>query len=116
MIVPTVALAEWPASDPVQQFINRRKKCLTLPRIASTRGGREGGGGGSRGGEGVRGEEIYSPVSGEIVAVNGELNDSPELINEDPYDEGWIFQVRVAADSVELLSAAEYTNLTSDDS
>ena len=50
------------------------------------------------------------------MAVNGELTNSPELINEDPYDEGWIFQVRVAADSVELLSAAEYTNLTSDDS
>ena len=63
-----------------------------------------------------RGSPVHEPVSGEIVAVNGELTNSPELINEDPYDEGWIFQVRVAADSVELLSAAEYTNLTSDDS
>jgi glycine cleavage system H protein len=38
------------------------------------------------------------------------------LINEDPYGEGWMFQVRVADDSAELLSAAEYTDLTSGDS
>jgi glycine cleavage system H protein len=37
--------------------------------------------------------EIYAPVSGTIVEVNGELADSPQRLNEDPYGEGWIFIV-----------------------
>ncbi len=36
--------------------------------------------------------DIYAPISGEIVAVNEELNDSPELVNSDPYADGWIFK------------------------
>lgn len=39
--------------------------------------------------------DIYSPVSGEIVDSNGKLADNPELVNDDPYGDGWIFQVRV---------------------
>jgi glycine cleavage system H protein len=39
--------------------------------------------------------DIYSPVAGEIVEVNGELSDKPELINEEPYGAGWIFKVKV---------------------
>ena len=38
--------------------------------------------------------DIYSPVSGTIVAVNEDLSDKPETINEDPYREGWIFVVQ----------------------
>ena len=38
--------------------------------------------------------DIYSPVSGTIVAVNEDLSDKPETINEDPYGEGWIFVVQ----------------------
>jgi glycine cleavage system H protein len=38
--------------------------------------------------------ELYMPVAGEVVAVNGELAASPGLLNEHPYDEGWIIQVK----------------------
>lgn len=45
--------------------------------------------------------DIYSPVGGEIVESNAKLADSPELVNDEPYGEGWIFQMRVG-DSDEL--------------
>ena len=38
--------------------------------------------------------DIYSPVSGEIIAVNESLEDSPELVNEAPYDDGWLFVIQ----------------------
>jgi glycine cleavage system H protein len=55
--------------------------------------------------------EIYAPVSGEIVAVNSAIETAPELVNSEPYDGGWMFEVRPddAAAVGELLSAAEYT-------
>lgn len=54
--------------------------------------------------------EIFSPATGEIIAVNQVVADNPETINSDPYGEGWLFHMR--ADSVEdLLDAAAYTNL-----
>ena len=53
--------------------------------------------------------ELYSPVSGEVVAVNEELEDKPELINEDPYG-AWIIKVAMSdkAELEGLLSAAAY--------
>ena len=53
--------------------------------------------------------ELYSPVSGEVVAVNEELEDKPELINEDPYG-AWIIKVEMSdkAELEGLLSAAAY--------
>ncbi|MCF6474815.1 hypothetical protein FAF44_41530 [Nonomuraea sp. MG754425] len=57
--------------------------------------------------------DFYSPVGGEIIAVNDELTDMPELVNNDPYGEGWLFEARVNGGAVELLSAAEYTALIS---
>ncbi|MEG3134256.1 glycine cleavage system protein GcvH [Rouxiella sp. T17] len=45
--------------------------------------------------------DIYAPISGEIVAVNSELESSPELVNEDPYGEGFLFQIK-ASDESEL--------------
>lgn len=39
-------------------------------------------------------EDVYSPVSGEVVAVNEKLADKPELVNADPYGEAWFFKVR----------------------
>ena len=56
--------------------------------------------------------EIYLPISGEIVAVNTALEDAPELINEDPY-ENWIVEVRPAqdGDEEELLSRDDYLDL-----
>jgi glycine cleavage system H protein len=54
--------------------------------------------------------EIFSPASGEIVAVNDTLSGSPETINADPYGEGWLFQMKT--DGVDgLLDAAAYTEL-----
>ncbi|MFP4160995.1 MAG: glycine cleavage system protein GcvH [Ectothiorhodospira sp.] len=45
--------------------------------------------------------DVYAPVSGEVTAVNGQLGDSPELVNSDPYGEGWLFRVK-PADTGEL--------------
>jgi glycine cleavage system H protein len=58
--------------------------------------------------------DVYSPVSGEVIAINPELEGSEELINSDPYGEGWLFKVRVAdSDPTEsLLSAEQYTAIT----
>ena len=44
---------------------------------------------------------LYAPVTGEVVAVNGALEDNPELINSDPYGEGWVVKIR-AADTAPL--------------
>lgn len=54
--------------------------------------------------------DVYSPLSGEIVEVNEALRDQPELVNSDPYGEGWLFRIRLApADELKsLLSADEY--------
>jgi glycine cleavage system H protein len=54
--------------------------------------------------------DIYSPVSGEVVAINAVLEDTPETINEDPYGEGWMFRVKPAdlSELDELLSADAY--------
>ena len=55
--------------------------------------------------------DVYSPVSGEIVAVNSALGDKPETINEDAYGEGWIFVVKpssLAEDQEELLDPDAY--------
>lgn len=54
--------------------------------------------------------DIYAPVSGEIVAINEELDGEPELLNESPYEKGWMFRIK-ASDLGELdnlLSAADY--------
>ncbi len=40
--------------------------------------------------------DIYSPASGEIMAVNAALEDSPELVNESPYGDGWLFKVKMS--------------------
>jgi glycine cleavage system H protein len=45
--------------------------------------------------------DIYAPISGEVVAVNEELGDAPELLNEEPYARGWMFRIK-AADISEL--------------
>ncbi len=56
--------------------------------------------------------EIYAPVTGKIVAVNSDLDKSPELMNSDPYGAGWIAEVELAGTPEDLLSAAEYEALT----
>ncbi|MDP9440096.1 MAG: glycine cleavage system protein GcvH [Actinomycetota bacterium] len=54
--------------------------------------------------------DLYAPVGGEVVEVNGTLEDSPEKINEDPYGEGWILKLQIS-DEGDLLSAADYEKL-----
>ncbi len=57
--------------------------------------------------------DLYSPVGGRVVEVNESLNDSPELVNDSPYEEGWMIKVEVS-DSSEiqrLMSASEYGTL-----
>jgi glycine cleavage system H protein len=52
--------------------------------------------------------DVYSPLEGVIVAVNEALADSPELINQDPYGEGWIFRLKTTAALDGLLDARAY--------
>ncbi|EGQ8134722.1 glycine cleavage system protein GcvH [Vibrio parahaemolyticus] len=52
--------------------------------------------------------DIYSPVTGEVVEINEELEDSPELINEEPYEGGWIVKVKLSDPSeLDVLKDAE---------
>lgn len=56
--------------------------------------------------------DIYAPVSGTITAVNDDLSDAPERLNDDPYGDGWIFEVDAGdADGDDLLDAAAYRAL-----
>ena len=61
--------------------------------------------------------ELYSPADGEIVKVNASLSDAPEVVNEDPYGEGWMIQVKLTDPSQidGLLSAEEYETLVSEE-
>jgi glycine cleavage system H protein len=58
--------------------------------------------------------EMYAPLSGVVVAVNEALADNPQLINDDPYGEGWLIEIEVSdADEFEaLLDADAYRSLT----
>ena len=61
--------------------------------------------------------DVIAPLSGEITAVNDELSDSPERINEDPYGEGWLVKVRLSDPSEvdALLDASAYRELLASD-
>lgn len=52
--------------------------------------------------------DIYAPVSGEIAAVNDDLDDQPELVNDEPFDGGWLIELETNDDLDHLLSSAEY--------
>lgn len=52
--------------------------------------------------------DAYAPVTGEVIAVNEELEDEPEKINTDPYGSGWIAKIRMSGNTVELMSDDEY--------
>ena len=53
--------------------------------------------------------DLYAPVSGEVVAVNEALFDRPELVNEDPFGDGWMLELDVSEDAFDdLLSPEEY--------
>jgi len=61
--------------------------------------------------------DIYAPITGEIVAINAELEDSPELVNSEPYHEGWLFRMQPSTPEEldKLLSAEEYQESLEDD-
>jgi glycine cleavage system H protein len=54
--------------------------------------------------------DVFAPLSGEITAVNGVLADKPEMINEDPYGEGWLVKVKLsdASEADSLMDSTEY--------
>ncbi len=60
-------------------------------------------------------EEVYSPITGRVVEVNDALNESPELINQEPYDEGWLIKVEPnnIAELDELMDADDYEDYVS---
>jgi len=54
--------------------------------------------------------EIYAPISGKVVGVNGKLEDTPEIINESPYDDGWLVELEIKdkEELDDLLDAGSY--------
>lgn len=60
--------------------------------------------------------ELYAPLAGTVTAVNDGLTGNPEQMNQDPYGEGWIYELELSAgaDPQSLLDAAAYDDLTSD--
>ena len=58
--------------------------------------------------------DLFIPVSGEILEFNESLNDNPELINESPYDDGWIIKMKVENSDqlIELLDSKSYSEIT----
>ncbi|MCP4296325.1 MAG: glycine cleavage system protein GcvH [Proteobacteria bacterium] len=58
--------------------------------------------------------DLYSPFNGEITEVNTDLEEKPETVNSSPYDDGWMFKIRLRADDAgdtEILDASAYTEL-----
>ena len=55
--------------------------------------------------------EIFSPITGKVVAINSQLDSAPETINSDPYGAGWIVEIETESEPSGLLSGADYTNL-----
>ena len=57
--------------------------------------------------------EIYAPISGKVVKVNGDLEDTPEIINEKPYDDGWLVELEISNkdELTSLLDAEKYKGL-----
>jgi glycine cleavage system H protein len=61
--------------------------------------------------------ELYAPISGKVVEINEDLNDSPEFVNESPYEKAWMVVVE-PADSTEvdkLMTAEQYEEMTNED-
>ena len=62
--------------------------------------------------------ELYAPASGEVMIINEEVVQKPELVNSDPFEAGWLLQIKVtrAAELNGLLSAQEYDDFTASES
>lgn len=61
--------------------------------------------------------ELYAPISGKVVAVNEDLEDSPELVNESPYEKAWMIVVELSDTSEmdKLMTAEQYEEMTKED-
>ena len=57
--------------------------------------------------------DLFMPIAGKVIEVNPNLEDKPELVNEDPYGEGWIIKIDISEQSQidSLLSPSDYKNL-----
>jgi|TARA_B100001093_G_scaffold305440_1_gene291367 glycine cleavage system H protein len=57
--------------------------------------------------------DLFMPIAGEVVEVNSKLEENPELVNSDPYGDGWIVKIQINSvnESNELLSSSEYEKL-----
>lgn len=52
--------------------------------------------------------DLFMPVSGEVIEVNGELESNPEVVNSDPYGEGWMIKIKISDQGDHLISAEDY--------
>ncbi|SDJ34650.1 glycine cleavage system H protein [Ferrimonas sediminum] len=61
--------------------------------------------------------DVYSPLTGEVVAINEELEDAPEQVNSDPFGDGWLFRVKITDESelAGLLDAEAYQTVIDDE-
>lgn len=55
--------------------------------------------------------DLFMPVSGEVLEFNDKLESNPELVNDDPYGEGWMIKVKISDQGDKLLSAEQYQEL-----
>ncbi|MBJ7493860.1 MAG: glycine cleavage system protein GcvH [Opitutales bacterium] len=57
--------------------------------------------------------DLYSPVSGEVIAINSSLNDTPDLVNREPYEKAWMIKIKLksAAELDKLLDSSSYQSL-----
>lgn len=55
--------------------------------------------------------DLFMPVTGEVLEVNAKLDGSPELVNNDPYGDGWMIKVKLSGDVAGLMSSADYKSL-----
>ncbi len=60
--------------------------------------------------------DVYSPLAGTVAASNAALADKPELLNQDPYGEGWLFRLETSADLGALMSPSAYETFLADES
>tara|TARA_B100000575_G_scaffold198224_1_gene160365 strand:+ start:7445 stop:7822 length:378 start_codon:yes stop_codon:yes gene_type:complete len=56
--------------------------------------------------------DLFMPVAGEIIEINEELNEKPELVNDDPYGQGWMIKIKLnSSDTSDLLNSEQYKKL-----
>jgi glycine cleavage system H protein len=62
--------------------------------------------------------EVFSPVAGEITEINAELSESPQLVNDDPYGDGWFIKLKItdAEELKDLLTSEEYSEFVAEES